>query len=148
MSQSSTPFPFSPPAVLTLGSRTFSVRELAWPEAMEFLRKLGTAAACFVTPDGRPRPISDLLPEVLAQGENAIAYLLQQSIGLGPDDLRQLPASVTLRLTQSALELTLNDDLIVAGNAVAERLRRAFGRSISSAAPSISSSGADTAIRM
>lgn len=133
-----TPSPFSSPAVLTIGSRDFTLRELAWPEAMEFLRRLGSTAACFVTPDGRPRPIPDLLPDVLAQGEKAVGYLLQQSAGLSTDELRQLPASVALRLTQSALERTLNDELISAGNAVAERLRRAFGPAIPSAPPSIS----------
>ncbi len=140
--------PFSPPTVLTLGSHTFNVRELAWPEAMEFFRRLGSAAASLVTADGRPRPMAELLPEMLTQGEKAIAYLLQQSVGLGPDDLRQLPASVAFRLTQAALEQTVNDDLIAAGNAVAERLRRAFGRSISLDAPSMPSSGADTGIRI
>lgn len=133
-----TPSPYSPPDVLTIGPHEFTLRELPWPEAMEFLRRLGAAAASFVTPEGRPRPIPELLPEVLAHGEKAIAYLLQQSAGLSADELRRLPASVALRLTRTALELTLNDELIAAGNAVAGRLRRAFGPSMTSGSPSIS----------
>ncbi len=118
---------FAPPTRLLIGRREFEVRELAWPEALEFFRRLGAATTAMLTSDGKPRPTADFLPELITQAGAAVSFLLQHSVGLSADELQSLPGTAVVRLTQSALELTLNEDVVAAGKAVAERLRRAFG---------------------
>ena len=118
---------FAPPTRLLIGPREFEVRELAWPEALEFFRCLGKTTTVLLTPEGKPRPTSDFLPELITQAGTAVSYLLQHSVGLGAEELQSLPGTAVVRLTRTALELTLNEEVVAAGKAVAERLRRAFG---------------------
>jgi hypothetical protein len=127
---------FAPPTRLLIGTREFEVRELAWPEALEFFRRLGAATTSLLTAEGKPRPTADFLPELITQAGSAVSFLLQHSVGMSADDLQSLPGTAVVRLTQSALELTLNEELIAAGKAVAERLRRAFGPPTPSRMPS------------
>ncbi len=118
---------FAPPTRLVIGSREFEVRELAWPEALEFFRRLGSTATALMTPEGKPRTTADFLPELIHQAGAAVAFLLQHSTGLAAEELQALPGTAVVQLTRAALELTLNDEVVTAGKAVAERLRRAFG---------------------
>lgn len=143
---------FAAPTLVTVGGRDYEVRELAWPEALEFFRRLGGAVGSVLTPDGRPRPLAELVPEWIGHAEKAVAYLLLHSAGISTDSMRQLPAAAVLRLTQAALSLTLNDEVILAGNAVAGRLQRALGLNPTPAPPwvpsSTSLSATDTATRI
>ena len=100
---------FAPPTRLLIGRREFEVRELAWPEALEFFRRLGAATTAMLTSDGKPRPTADFLPELITQAGAAVSFLLQHSVGLSADELQSLPGTAVVRLTQSALELTLNE---------------------------------------
>lgn len=118
---------FAPPTRLLIGAREFEVRELAWPEALEFFQRLGAATTAVLTTEGKPRPTADFLPELITQAGTAISFLLRHSVGLSADELQSLPGTAVVRLTRTALELTLNDELVAAGKAAAERLRQAFG---------------------
>jgi hypothetical protein len=121
------------PAVrrVRVGDVEISVRELAWPDALEWLARIGRPADAGA--------VRDPLAAMIAHA----GFLIERSTDLPSASVARLPIGPALTLAATALELTFNEEVLAAGKAAAERLRRTFGRpsppSSSSCSPPVTS---------
>ncbi len=109
-----------------LGGGKIEVHEMAWPDALDLFNDLGSMASEFVGPDGRIKPNGEIAKALAAAGKDVVGKILKNSTDLKPEDIQWLPVSAVVLVVSAALELTLNDEVLNAGNAVAGRIRGAF----------------------
>jgi hypothetical protein len=116
----------SPETVVHLGRTPVAVRELSWPDALSLFARLADTTALLVTPDGKLKPVADLVRLLAEQGEGHVVWLLARSTTLPAEAIPRLPASAVVRLLEATISLTLNDEVLAAGNVLAGRVRQAF----------------------
>lgn len=135
----------NPVARVKVGDREIEVRELAWPDALELFTRLGKRITGLLA-EGLPPSSSDTAVAIgfglraITGSTDDLAFVLVKSTNLTDAQVRHLGTGAALRLLKAAMELTLNDEVLDAGKALAVRLGVAFGPI--SAPPSSSSSGA------
>jgi hypothetical protein len=114
---------------------------MAWPDALTLCKLLAEGVVKASKPeDGQPaKPLAQVVHDAAVESEAVIEHVLDCCLvaedGL---DIRKLPASVAVRVVSAALDLTLNDEVLAAGNGLAVRLRRAMDGTANSARSSIS----------
>ena len=122
-----------------VGPDVIEVRELSWGNALKLCEMLGSAVLVAATPaEGKQvKPVAELIRSAVMESEPVVEFVLKNAVpSLSLDQLRELPASAAVVIVASAIELTLNDEVLTAGNGLAARLKRALGTT--SASPSIS----------
>lgn len=98
------------------------VSVLAWPDAIEFLRKLGDCLGSigkFFDAEGNVRVDVGFVVELIAGSDVLSTFLLLKATGRDEEWLKKLPYHHGLELLAVALELNLSDKLLDKGKAVA-----------------------------
>lgn len=113
---------------VSAGGKTYTVRELAWPDALEFLGALSKVAAAFVDPSGRLVVTTDKLAEVIASTAALSQSLITKSARISAEELSQLSFSDGLTLLDAALAANLSEIVIKNAAKVGSRLKAAFGQ--------------------
>ena len=128
-----------PERTLTTNGKSIVIREMSWRDTLKLTTMLGDFVLSMVTPEGKPQPLSEIISGAVMQSETAVEFVLTKSTDLDSAQIDRLPASTVVQIVATAIVLTLNDDTLSAGKALAERLRLAFGASpTASLAPSTS----------
>lgn len=126
---------------VTVNGSPVEVRELQWGSAREFVKMLsGHAGQLLRTGDKGAITFSfESLPQLIAATDELSSYLICKATGKDAAWLESLPTSKALELLETALALTLNDELIKRGNGITERLAATFGTKKTTATPSANS---------
>ena len=137
----------NPVAVVKFNGGEIRVREMYFPQALELFGRLekrlvGVFATGELTTIDKGVLVL-LIVRAIAGSTDDIVFILLNTTELTEDQVKTLGPTAAMRLLQAALELTLNEEVIASGKAMAARLGAAFGPN--SAPPSSSSSGAATA---
>jgi hypothetical protein len=131
-----------PPRGSNTVSRSVDVREMSWPSAMAFMRKLSEQVGLFTSAGqggGTVFDIAKLKEAIPAAGELA-ELLVSRSTGLKSEELEDLSASEFLELLAVSMEINLAEELLGKFKRVAEVAARTFGaQKPNSPAPSTSS---------
>lgn len=122
------PSAFRPTVEVRLGNETVAVNELAWPDAFEFLGRLGRHAGQLLDAQGKLTFTFDRLAELVTQTQELAEFLVLKSTGRDPAWLHALPFSQGLELLSAALDVNLTEDLLKNGVQLGEQFKRLFGR--------------------
>lgn len=122
------PSVFRPTTEVRLGQESVAVRELAWPDAFEFLGRLSRHAGQLLDAQGKLTFTFDKLADLVSQTQELSEFLLLKSTGRDQTWLRGLPFSQGLELLAVALEVNLTEDLLKNGVRLGEQFKRLFGR--------------------
>lgn len=98
------------------------VSVLAWPDAIEFLRKLGDCIGSlgkFFDAEGNVRVDVGLVIEMISGSDVLSTFLVMKATGRDEEWLKKLPYHHGLELLAVALEINLSDELLAKGKAVA-----------------------------
>jgi hypothetical protein len=121
---------FRPTRSVTLrGGAVVVVRELAWPDAMEFLSRLGSHARGLIEPftgqsPDRPAIVRGLLTEIsklVGQARELGDFLLENAVERGPDGRSPvvgLGVADVLHVLREAVALNLSEEVLEAANAL------------------------------
>ncbi len=124
------------------------VREMYFPQALELFGRLEKRLVGLFAASGELTTIDQaalalLAVRAIAGSTDDVVFILTNSTELTEDQVKRLGPTAAMKLLQAALELTLNEEVIASGKAMAARLGGAFSRT--SVPPSNSSSGGDIA---
>ena len=138
----------NPVAVVKFNGGEIRVREMHFPQALELFQRLEKRlVGLFVSAGELTAPdratLGLLVLRAIAGSGDDIVFILVNTTDLTEEQARQLGPTAAMRLLETALALTLNDEVIHSGKTMAARLGAAFGPT--SAPASSSSSGAATA---
>jgi hypothetical protein len=119
-----------------------SVKELSWLDALNFIKLLGDKTAAIgkalfndeaAVAAAKSGDRSMITERLLAQLQNVVvsteelcAFLFNKAAGLTPQDIADLSFTDAVKILRAALELTLNDEVMLEGNAVAARVMTLF----------------------
>jgi hypothetical protein len=102
-----------------VGEEKVTVREMLWPDALAFLRKLGTYLEKFMNEKGEMRVDLGLITEVITATDELATMLIAKSIGKDEAWLAALSMSQGLEILGAALEVNLTEDLLEKGKKIA-----------------------------
>lgn len=127
---------------LKIGDEIITISELAWPDALTFVRKISEHAGKFVASDGSLSFSLDRLSEMISGTQELSEWLIFKASGKDLEWLSRKTFSEGLDLLDAALSQNLRPDFF-------ERLKRIQLRfngtiKLPSGQPSTSSSGKDT----
>jgi hypothetical protein len=101
-----------------------TVSELAWPDAIAFLGKLGSHLGKLINEKGEVRVDLGLITELIAGSTELANELIAKSTDEDADMLKDMRASDALAILDAALELNLSDELIERGKTIAGRFKK------------------------
>lgn len=105
------------------------VKELRWPDAMQFMRMLSEQIGLFTGQNELGQPVFDLsrLKEAIPAAGNLAEFLVQRATGLSAETIAVLTASEFLELLAEAMEVNLSEELLGKFQRVARVAARTFG---------------------
>lgn len=109
---------------------SLDVRELSWPDAMQFMRMLGEHVATLIQMDRETgRPVFDFqkLKEAIPATTALADFLVQRATRQTPEQVAQWSVSTFLEVLAVALELNLSEELLGKFRRVSEVVARVFG---------------------
>ena len=130
------------------GGVTVTVREMAWPAALEFMRTLSVHVKKLVVPMLASGKVSmqtvlasvvDQLPDLVAGADEVSLLLLRKATDLSPEAIQSLGVREAMTILDAAIELNLNPEIIEQGKALAGRVSRTFQSPTSTAGSAPSS---------
>jgi len=111
-----------------IGDQSVRVRELPWPEALQFFERLADKALSLADPKGRIELLDPAtLRQAVSHSAELIAWLLSHTADMPPERLKRLPPRSLMLLLDAALALNLSDEVISLGKRLAARLTQALG---------------------
>lgn len=126
-------------ANVSIGNETITINELAWPDAIEFLKKLSDSAGKFVQ-NGNLIFSIDRLTEIVTSTTDLSEWLILKTTGKDHEWLKQRTFGEVLDLIDAALSRNVRPDFFDKLSRIRSRLTAAWD----SRQPSTSSSGRDT----
>lgn len=141
-----------PQKELKIGDESFVVRELAWSEALDFLKKLGGYLGSLMNDKGELVVTVSGLTDLISNTQELSATLVAKATGRTAESFENLSLGQMLDLIDAALELNLSEEIIAKGKNIAGRFQRFAGKTPrmatpASAQPMTTSSGKVTAER-
>lgn len=134
---------------LTIGDQSIVVRDLPWPDALEFLKQLSAHAQDLLTGVGTKTEgggltlnVEALLPkltELITNTNELLTFLITRSTGKDASWVHGLSTIEMLTVLDAALEVNLSDGLIALGKKVGGRLGRVLAAKTSTTPPSATS---------
>jgi hypothetical protein len=106
---------------VAIGEEKIKVTELAWPDALAFLRELGTYIGKLIDEKGEVRMDVGMLTELVMGTESLSALLLEKTTGR---DAKSFPLSHALDVLKVAIELNVTPEIIARGKALAGSLSK------------------------
>lgn len=114
-----------PKKEIKLGNTLVEVRELAWPDAMEFLKMLAGQIEKVIDPKtGNFRVSVEALTAVIAETGDLTSFLIAKSTGR---EAKEFSITQGLKVLDEALALNLTQDIINGGKGVATRIQSFAG---------------------
>ncbi len=143
----------NPKKELMIAGETVTVRELAWMDALDFLKQLGGYLGKFISPKGEIEISASSITDIIANTDELSTALVTKTTGRDADFLRTVSLGQMLDLIDAALELNLSEEILAKGKKIAGRFQGFAGvpsprtamPAPPSATPTTSSSGRDTA---
>lgn len=118
---------------LTLSNgQAVTVRELAWPDMLQFTGLLTRELEPVPDLIRGLKSNAEVIEKIIPIADRIGPWLVERSTGLSPVDMG---ATDFLRLLTAAVELSINDDLITVGKAMAARFRPMLTSSLTSPPP-------------
>lgn len=111
------------------GGEAVEVREMAWPDALEFLRKLTAFAGSYLKPDGSFAFSMTGLADLVNSSAELSNFLILKSTDQSEAFLERLPVCSALDILDSALELNLSEEVLKRGKKLGARFQALAGKS-------------------
>jgi hypothetical protein len=103
------------------------VRELAWPEAIQFLQLLSGHAGKMIGEDGKLKVDFSKISALVTSSQEVSEFLMLKSTGRDQAWLAQLSFRECLDVLDAALSINLSPEMFNAGKKIEGRLRSLFG---------------------
>jgi hypothetical protein len=110
-----------PEKVIVVGNAPVTVRELAWPDALEFLKRLSEQIGKIWDDKGNVKISLESIAEHVAQTGDLSTFLLEKATG---HKAEEFSSSQALDVLDTALEMNLREELVQGGKRLATRIQR------------------------
>lgn len=117
----------NPVVELTLRNEKLLVRELAWPDALQFLHLLSGHAGKMIGEDGKLKIDFSKLSALVASSQEVSEFLMLKSTSRDQTWLSTLSFRETLDVLDAALSINLSAEMFASGKKIEGRLRSLFG---------------------
>jgi hypothetical protein len=117
----------NPVVELTVRNEKLLVRELPWPDALQFLQLLSGHAGKMIGEDGRMKIDFGRLSALVTSSQEVSEFLMLKSTGRDQAWLAQLSFRECLDVLDAALSINLSPEMFNAGKKIEGRLRSLFG---------------------
>lgn len=99
---------------IRVGDQSLTVREMRWPDAIQFFSKLSKMVGSMVeqSPEGRLTFDMAKLPDAIMESSEIGEFLIAKTTELTVEQIQQLPARCALDVLSAAIEINLNQEVL------------------------------------